>query len=97
MQKLFKTRTIIQLMKSDNLANRLAEERTFLSYERTMLAYFRTAFSALLFGFALVKLSQSPAIIYAGNLSMVFGVLFFIIGLYYSPMRKKIRTRHRIK
>lgn len=71
--------------------NKLAQERTFLAYERTMLAYFRTAFAALLFGFALIKLSQSENIIYIGGFSMSLGIIFFIIGLYYSPLRKKIR------
>jgi len=76
---------------------KLAEERTFLSYERTMLAYFSTAFAALLFGFALIKLSLTKPIVYIGGLSMVIGIIFFIIGLYYSPMRKKIRDYHSLK
>ncbi|MDO8508060.1 MAG: DUF202 domain-containing protein [Nanoarchaeota archaeon] len=75
----------------------LAQERTYLAYERTMLAYFRTAFAALLFGFALVKLSQETSIIYIGSISMGIGIVFFIIGLYYSPFRKKVRAHHILK
>ncbi len=77
--------------------NGLARERTFLAYERTMLAYFRTAFAALLFGFALVKLSQNETVIYIGQVSMALGIIFFIIGLYYSPLRKKVREYHSLR
>ncbi len=84
-------------IREEKINNQLARERTFLSYERTMLAYFRTAFTALLFGFALVKLSQSEAVIIIGTFSMVLGVVFFIIGLYYSPLRKKVRENHALK
>ena len=81
-------------MNSARENNKLAQERTFLAYERTMLAYFRTAFAALLFGFALVKLSQSTPVIYLGGFSMAIGILFLVIGFYYSPLRKKIRKHH---
>ncbi len=76
---------------------KLAEERTFLSYERTMLSYFSTAFAALLFGFALIKLSLTKPIIYIGGLSMIIGIVFLILGLYYSPLRKGVREHHTLK
>ncbi len=84
-------------MNSHNVNNNLAQERTFLAYERTMLAYFRTAFAALLFGFALVKLSQNQSVIYIGSFSIGIGIIFFVIGLYYSPFRKNVREYHTLK
>jgi len=97
LEKVFKGRYIIKEMNEKKKNTQLAQERTFLSYERTMLAYFRTAFAALLFGFALVKLSQDQNVIYIGIISIGLGIIFFVIGIYYSPIRKKVRYYHSLK
>ncbi|GAB1857072.1 DUF202 domain-containing protein [Flavobacteriaceae bacterium MHTCC 0001] len=64
------------------LRDYLAIERTRLANERTLLSYIRSSLYLLLGSIAFFQLKDFPNFKYLALVSLVFSVLFFVIGVY---------------
>lgn len=71
------------------LRDYLAIERTRLANERTLLSYIRSSLYLLLASIAIFQLKDFPNFIYLAILSLVFSVLFFVIGVFRFILLKK--------
>ena len=70
----------------------LARQRTELANERTLLAYVRTALGFVIVGIPAVWWLDEPGIQVLGGLSLVIGLLCFVVGV-----RRFISTRGEIR
>ena len=75
------------------LRDYLAIERTRLANERTLLSYIRSSLYLLLGGIAFFQLKEFPNFKYLAILSLVFCIIFFIIGVYRFTLLKKSLKR----
>ncbi|MFC0603460.1 DUF202 domain-containing protein [Winogradskyella pulchriflava] len=75
------------------LRDYLAIERTRLANERTLLSYIRSSLYLLLGGIAFFQLKEYPNFKYLAILSLVFSVIFFVIGVYRFTLLKKSLKR----
>jgi putative membrane protein len=77
------------------LRDHLAIDRTVLANERTLLAYIRTALAFLVLGGSLIKFFHDDTLLVtSGIISMVAGIIIFIIGLIrFFQIKKKINAR----
>lgn len=75
------------------LRDYLAIERTRLANERTLLSYIRSSLYLLLGGIAFFQLKEFPNFKYLAILSLVFSLIFFIIGIYRFTLLKKSLKR----
>ncbi|MCX7548784.1 DUF202 domain-containing protein [Xanthomarina sp. F1114] len=75
------------------LRDYLAIERTRLANERTLLSYIRSSLYLLLGGIAFFQLKDFPNFKFLGLLSLIFSVLFFVIGVYRFILLKKSLKR----
>ncbi|MEM5565691.1 DUF202 domain-containing protein [Psychroserpens sp. AS72] len=71
------------------LRDYLAIERTRLANERTLLSYIRSSLYLLLGGIAFFQLKEFSNFKYLALLSLIFSVIFFIIGVYRFTLLKK--------
>jgi len=71
------------------LRDYLAIERTRLANERTLLSYIRSSLYLLLGGIAFFQLKEFPNFQYLAILSIVFSIIFFVIGVYRFTLLKK--------
>lgn len=71
------------------LRDHLAIERTRLANERTLLSYIRSSLYLILGGIAFLQIREFENIKYLGYLSLLFSVLFLIIGIYRFFLLKK--------
>lgn len=71
------------------LRDYLAIERTRLANERTLLSYIRSSLYLLLGGIAFFQLKEFSNFKYLAFLSLIFSVIFFIIGVYRFTLLKK--------
>lgn len=71
------------------LRDYLAIERTRLANERTLLSYIRSSLYLILGGIAFIQLKEFETIKYLGYISLLFSVLFLIIGIYRFILLKK--------
>ena len=71
----------------------LAIERTRLANERTLLSYIRSSLYLLLGGIAFFQLKEFSNFKYLAMLSLVFSVVFFVIGIYRFTLLKKSLKR----
>lgn len=71
------------------LRDYLAIERTRLANERTLMSYIRSSLYLLLGGIAFFQLKEFPNFRYLAILSLVFCVIFFVIGVYRFTLLKK--------
>ena len=71
------------------LRDYLAIERTRLANERTLLSYIRSSLYLLLGGIAFFQLKEFPNFKYLAILSLVFSLIFFVIGIYRFTLLKK--------
>lgn len=75
------------------LRDYLAIERTRLANERTLLSYIRSSLYLLLAGIAFFQLEIFPNFKYLAIASLIFSVLFFVIGIYRFTLLKKSLKR----
>lgn len=76
----------------DKSSDKLEKERTLLSNERTMLAYIRTSLAFFAFGIVAIKFFKDVLWVdYLGISSIVFGVVFLLVGVIYYPLKKRFR------
>lgn len=75
------------------LRDYLAIERTRLANERTLLSYIRSSLYLLLGGIAFFQLKEFSNFKYLALLSLIFSVIFFIIGVYRFTLLKKSLKR----
>ncbi|MBR9844631.1 MAG: DUF202 domain-containing protein [Algicola sp.] len=75
------------------LRDYLAIERTRLANERTLLSYIRSSLYLLLGGIAFFQLKEFSNFKYLAMLSLVFSVVFFVIGIYRFTLLKKSLKR----
>lgn len=75
------------------LRDYLAIERTRLANERTLLSYIRSSLYLLLGAIALFQLKEFPNFEYLALTSIIFSILFFIIGVYRFTLLKKSLKR----
>jgi len=71
------------------LRDYLAIERTRLANERTLMSYIRSSLYLLLGGIAFFQLKEFPNFKYLAILSLVFCIIFFVIGIYRFTLLKK--------
>ncbi|MGE5943063.1 MAG: YidH family protein [Flavobacteriales bacterium] len=71
------------------LRDYLAIERTRLANERTLLSYIRSSLYLLLAGIAFFQLEIFPNFKFLAFLSLIFGIIFFVIGIYRFTVLKK--------
>lgn len=71
------------------LRDYLAIERTRLANERTLLSYIRSSLYLLLGGIAFFQLKEFPNFKYLAILSLIFSLIFFVIGIYRFTLLKK--------
>ena len=71
------------------LRDYLAIERTRLANERTLLSYIRSSLYLLLGGIAFFQLKEFPNFRYLAILSLVFSLIFFLIGLFRFVLLKR--------
>jgi len=71
----------------------LAIERTRLANERTLLSYIRSSLYLLLGGIAFFQLKDIPNFKYLAIISLVFSIIFFVIGIYRFTLLKKSLKR----
>ncbi len=71
----------------------LAIERTRLANERTLLSYIRSSLYLLLGSIAFFQLKDFPNFKYLAIASLVFSVIFFVIGIYRFTLLKKSLKR----
>lgn len=75
------------------LRDYLAIERTRLANERTLLSYIRSSLYLLLGGIAFFQLKDIPNFKYLAIISLVFSIIFFVIGIYRFTLLKKSLKR----
>ena len=75
------------------LRDYLAIERTRLANERTLLSYIRSSLYLLLGGIAFFQLKDFPNFKYLALLSLIFSIIFFVIGIYRFTLLKKSLKR----
>ncbi len=71
------------------LRDYLAIERTRLANERTLLSYIRSSLYLLLGSIALFQIKNYPNFEYLALASLVFSIIFFVIGVYRFTLLKK--------
>lgn len=71
------------------LRDNLAIERTRLANERTLLSYIRSSLYLLLGSIGFFQLKDFPNFKYLALASLVFCIIFFIVGVYRFAMLKK--------
>ncbi|WP_298495399.1 DUF202 domain-containing protein [uncultured Algibacter sp.] len=75
------------------LRDYLAIERTRLANERTLLSYIRSSLYLLLGSIGFFQLKDFPNFKYLALVSLVFSVIFFIIGVFRFRLLKKSLKR----
>lgn len=75
------------------LRDYLAIERTRLANERTLLSYIRSSLYLLLGSIGFFQLKDFPNFRYLALVSLVFCVIFFIIGVFRFRLLKKSLKR----
>ena len=75
------------------LRDYLAIERTRLANERTLLSYIRSSLYLLLGAIALFQLKEFANFQYLALTTVVFSVVFFVIGIYRFTLLKKSLKR----
>ncbi|AUS04598.1 DUF202 domain-containing protein [Pseudotamlana carrageenivorans] len=75
------------------LRDYLAIERTRLANERTLLSYIRSSLYLLIGSFAFFQLKDFPNFKYLALVSVVFSVIFFVIGVFRFRLLKKSLKR----
>lgn len=75
------------------LRDYLAIERTRLANERTLLSYIRSSLYLLLGSIGFYQLKDFPNFKYLALVSLIFCVIFFIIGVYRFRLLKKSLKR----
>ncbi|MEW4923069.1 DUF202 domain-containing protein [Algibacter sp. 2305UL17-15] len=75
------------------LRDYLAIERTRLANERTLLSYIRSSLYLLLGSIAFFQLKDFPNFKYLAITSLVFCIIFFVIGVYRFTLLKKSLKR----
>ncbi len=75
------------------LRDYLAIERTRLANERTLLSYIRSSLYLLLGSIALFQIKNYPNFEYLALASLVFSIIFFVIGVYRFTLLKKSLKR----
>jgi len=75
------------------LRDYLAIERTRLANERTLLSYVRSSLYLLLGSIGFFQLKDFPNFKYLALVSLVFCVIFFIIGVFRFRLLKKSLKR----
>lgn len=75
------------------LRDYLAIERTRLANERTLLSYIRSSLYLLLGSIAFFQLKEFSNFKYLALLSLIFSVIFFVIGVYRFTLLKKSLKR----
>lgn len=75
------------------LRDYLAIERTRLANERTLLSYIRSSLYLLLGSIGFFQLKDFPNFRYLALVSLVFCVIFFIIGIFRFRLLKKSLKR----
>ncbi|MEP4782703.1 MAG: DUF202 domain-containing protein [Algibacter sp.] len=75
------------------LRDYLAIERTRLANERTLLSYIRSSLYLLLGSIGFFQLKDFPNFKYLALVSLIFCVVFFVIGLYRFTLLKKSLKR----
>mgnify|MGYP002078458833 FL=1 len=75
------------------LRDYLAIERTRLANERTFLSYIRSSLYLLLASIAFFQLIDFPNFEYLAILSLVFSIVFLVIGIYRFVLLKKSLKR----
>ena len=75
------------------LRDYLAIERTRLANERTLLSYIRSSLYLLIGSIAFFQLKDFPNFKYLALVSLVFCVIFFIIGVFRFRLLKKSLKR----
>ena len=71
------------------LRDYLAIERTRLANERTLLSYIRSSLYLLLGSIALFQIKNYPNFEYLALASLVFSIIFFVIGVYRFTLLKR--------
>lgn len=81
--------------KPDNkviLRDYLAIERTRLANERTLLSYIRSSLFLLIGSVAFFQLKEYPNFKYLALASLIFSILFFIIGIYrFTTLKRSLK------
>ena len=75
------------------LRDYLAIERTRLANERTLLAYIRSSLYLLIGSIAFFQLKDFPNFKYLALISLIFCVVFFVIGVIRFRLLKKSLKR----
>lgn len=75
------------------LRDYLAIERTRLANERTLLSYIRSSLYLLIGSIAFFQLKEFPNFKYLAIVSLVFSLVFFVIGIYRFTLLKKSLKR----
>ena len=75
------------------LRDYLAIERTRLANERTFLSYIRSSLYLLLASIAFFQLIDFPNFEYLAIISLVFSIVFFVVGIYRFVLLKKSLKR----
>ena len=75
------------------LRDYLAIERTRLANERTLLSYIRSSLYLLIGSIAFFQLKDFPNFKYLALVSLVFSVVFFVIGVIRFRLLKKSLKR----
>lgn len=75
------------------LRDYLAIERTRLANERTLLSYIRSSLYLLLGSIGFFQLKDFPNFKYLALVSLIFCVIFFIVGVYRFRLLKKSLKR----
>src|SRR5210317_1731818 len=75
------------------LRDYLAIERTRLANERTLLSYISSSLYLLLGSIALFQIKNYPNFEYLALASLVFSIIFFVIGVYRFTLLKKSLKR----
>lgn len=71
------------------LRDYLAIERTRLANERTLLSYIRSSLYLLIGSIAFFQLKDFPNFKYLALASLVFSIIFFVIGVFRFRLLKK--------
>ncbi|WP_346883941.1 DUF202 domain-containing protein [uncultured Algibacter sp.] len=75
------------------LRDYLAIERTRLANERTLLSYVRSSLYLLLGSIGIFQLKDFPNFKYLALVSLVFSIIFFVIGVFRFRLLKKSLKR----
>ncbi len=75
------------------LRDYLAIERTRLANERTLLSYIRSSLYLLIGSIAFFQLKDFPNFKYLALVSLVFSIIFFVIGVFRFRLLKKSLRR----